>query len=489
VKENALATLSTLAANEPCSTTVASTIEISALWNACEPLLAADEANLLTLGLLLVNLLGLSDDQDASFQSAVQTLYRDRNFARHFEAAFEAACNGLEWPAGSNRFPPLARMVKCCVRLAQHDFHAELLAVIPLLMDSIDLADMESETLVSLRRLAEYPAAFALIDGKTNFFRDLSVSEEASALKDYMQRMSKTAMIWTSPASDISFALHLLSAQCNPRSVEWREGVTSKDSRSGLQSLVEVEGHDPRLVHTSTHLAGAAWLWSDHEPLARLGLCFAAFRIAGSERARRRQVMSNDLRAIACELPVLRRGAEVVSGVDVIWRLAGMWGQPELCGGEHMPKVANTVELLIKLREKMLYGMVLPQAQLNSAVVEQKPGKENEDNADEAIVFQGVQCARVEVRALLKELDAQLGTAKRGYLHAARLTIADLVAAAVLHGAAGLVAQCWSEYPLLRTYLQRMQSLPGFGDASTGRAGLVADLKKALHSCSSPITI
>jgi hypothetical protein len=489
VKENALATLSSLAANETCSAKVASTIEISALWSTCEPLLAADEANLLTLGLLFVNLLGLSDAQGISFQSAVQTLYREHSFARHIAAAFEAACNGLEWPAGSNRFPPLARMVKCCVRLAHHDFHAELMPVIPLLMDSIDLADLESETLVSLRMLAEYPAAFALIDGQTNFFRDLSESEEASALKDYMHRMRKTAVIWTSPASDISFALQLLSAQCNPRHVEWREGVANKDSRLGFQSLVEVEGHDPRLEYTPTQLAGAAWLWSENVPLARLGLCFAAFRTAGAERARRRQALSNDLCAFACELPVLRRGSEVVSGVDVLWRLAEIWGQPELHGGEQMPKVASTVDLLLKLRQKMLHGMVLPQAKLNSMVAEQKLGESNESSTDEAIVFQAVQHSRVEARALLQELDAQLGTAKRGYLHAGRLTIADLVAAAVLHGAAGLAAQGWSEYPILRKYLQRMQMLTGFADASTWRADLVADLKKALRSSGSPLTI
>jgi len=166
-----------------------------------------------------------------------------------------------------------------------------------------------------------------------------------------------------------------------------------------------------------------------------------------------------------------------------------MWGHPELCGGEHMPKVASTVQLLLKLRQLMLHGMVLPQAQLNLAAAEAKPCDNNEGSDDEAIIFQRVQSAGVDARALLQELDVQLGSAKRGYLHAARLTVADLVAAAVLHGAAGLVGQSWSEYPLLRTYLQRMQMLPGFAEASAGRADIVADVKKALRSSGSPLTI
>jgi len=293
--------------------------------------------------------------------------------------------------------------------------------------------------------------------------------------------------------------VQLLHAQCKPRDVEWDEHAEfpqeGTENVSGLQLLARVEGWNSSVPLPSSLLAGASWLWAVEIPSAATGLCFAAWRSATTEARCRRESLCSDAGELGSELPIVRQGAEVISGVDALVRLTELWGRPELAGGDTpraaavaatRSSVAATLETLEKLRQVLLRGMILPQAHLNA-----KQQESSTDDAldDEAEVYQGVQLARAEARYLLLQLDTQLGTAKRGFFTAGRLTVADLYAVAVLDGVASLVSSDWMDYPLLRSFVQRMRTLPGFEDAGKARAGLLATMERTLSVGSPPVTI
>merc|ERR1712048_584769 len=169
------------------------------------------------------------------------------------------------------------------------------------------------------------------------------------------------------------------------------------------------------------------------------------------ERRRRLQALCSDMRTWTSLLPVFRRGAEVVSGVDMLAKLSTMWGKPEIAGESPIVRSAvdSSVVMLMDLRQALLWGMVLPQAQLAEQVVSslRDPSIAFPSSEKQIDVFSRVQRARLEVRAMLLELDKRLSTAKRGFLHAGRLTTADIVAVAVLDGVVSIVCQGWIDYP------------------------------------------
>merc|ERR1712187_309994 len=143
------------------------------------------------------------------------------------------------------------------------------------------------------------------------------------------------------------------------------------------------------------------------------------------------------------------------------------------------------------LRQALLWGMVLPQAHLAEQVVssQRDPSIAFPSSETQIDAFSRVQRARLEVRAVLLELDKRLSTAKRGFLHAGRLTTADIVAVAVLDGVVSIVCQGWVDYPHIRTYMQRMRTLPGYVETSAWRQGIVDDVARMLRNSEAPIMI
>lgn len=89
---------------------------------------------------------------------------------------------------------------------------------------------------------------------------------------------------------------------------------------------------------------------------------------------------------------------------------------------------------------------------------------------NEIDIFAGVDRARREAETLLIALDHELQAAKKGYLCAERLTLADIAAVTTLESAGDLIGQDWGRYPRVLTYINRMQRLPGHDEAFHARA-------------------
>merc|ERR1712093_252211 len=96
----------------------------------------------------------------------------------------------------------------------------------------------------------------------------------------------------------------------------------------GVNLIRTVEGWELGQVETETSLIGrSAWLWTLDTPNAMVGLCFAAFRRAVMERRRRQQSLSDGVTTLTGEIPAMRHGSTVRSGVDVLSYLAQKWGR------------------------------------------------------------------------------------------------------------------------------------------------------------------
>lgn len=186
VRADALAVLSSFAGQgDEGAAAVAAVVDAVVLGQ----LGGAGEEELLTVGMLLASLLCHAP----AAAGELRALERERGLSRHLHDALAAALQREEWPAGSRRFPPVARLVRCSWLLASHGFREELLPVVPLLADAAELGEAENEALGALRVLAEIPEAFPFLEARAAFFKNLSGSKAADDLRKYCERRMQGA--------------------------------------------------------------------------------------------------------------------------------------------------------------------------------------------------------------------------------------------------------------------------------------------------------
>merc|ERR1719387_1331114 len=300
VRAHAVSFLQSLTLQRGDPELVGATVDTAALQTTMNALTAdhaAIQEDCLSLGMLLVGLLGV----DVYMIDMLQRLNTEHDFFPCFCAAFEAATKEREWPAGSNRFPSASRMARSSLQLADHGFSRRLLPIVPLLMDLAEAGQGEDAAIQCLHLAVQaLPAAFRMVDERPSFLRDLDESEHCVALKNYMKHMHRTLRVWTTGASDLSCAVRLLCAQCHQstREVEWCEALANGSNANSSVLLGEVDGWSPAsgaLPRDSTLavLGGASWLWATSTDQAvMVGLCFGAFRRAVFERRARLVVLS-----------------------------------------------------------------------------------------------------------------------------------------------------------------------------------------------------
>lgn len=468
VKADSLSVLSSFAARP--SSPIAAAMDQDALREATNELAAGNPEHCLVLGLLLADLkdYGLLDDGDR-FAAALHTLRREYGFMDHFKTALAAAVNGESWPQGSNCYPSLERMALCAAHLTELGAIKELEEIAPLLMQAALVCDVaEKSAFLALRQLAELPKVFSAILSHQDFMEFLlhHQTEEAIELRQYIQQMQRSLIVWCSELSPLSQAAKLIAAQSHiSKNVEWRE-ASNEVAENSLVALRRLEnwqfgshGYMPLVGRT-------AWLLSTELPDVQLALCFGAFkRLMAEKQQQRNDMLKEELHILAGEALTVRHGSVVRRGPEALMYLALKWNRQDLLGivgssencenqgkSQIVDEVSEYIEWLEELHKVLLHGVVLPQLLPPVGV-------------DESDVYIEVHKARCEAEAMLLQLDNDLTTkmqTKR--LCGGRLTIADFVAVAVFR-VGELIGQDWFRYPSVAQYLDSLELLPGCVEA------------------------
>jgi len=410
-------------------------------------------------------------------------LATEHGFVCYAHAALAAAARGHEWPQGRGCFPSVQRMASCVACLATHGMSAQLVDAVPLLLDLVESSvDAEAPALTALKQLAVVPSVFKVIESRRGFLQLLRTlrSSEASSLAAHLQRMHSTPIVWTSGLCPLSRAVKLMAAQCaeSTDQAEWHNAVAAS-KKDPLEIMRHLEGWDLDTAY-ARKLAPASWLWGNSIPEVTLALCFGAFKSLVEGRQRRAAVLVNEVSMLAGHSTVLRHGGTVQHGTSVLSYLSQKWGRHDLsgkfwCGQSDNPEEADVmmevslrIEWFEQLHRVILHGLVFPQL---------FPHKD----ASESDIWAEVDQAWREAKELLLDLEKDLAHHPRRWLCAGRLTIADLVAAAVL-STGDLLGQDLSRYPFIHAYERELRSLPGYGEA-------FAEHKKAVAAARGKVNV